>query len=241
VPESRILALADLHLSGSGEKPMDIFGEAWKDHGARIAREWDARVRDEDTVLLPGDLSWAKTLADAAPDLRWIAERPGRKLLLRGNHDSWWSGIGRVRAALPPGLEALHLDAHRAGGVVVVGARGWTLPEDPLSTPHDEAIYRRELERLRLSLKDADRRFGAALPRLAMTHYPPCLDGGGDTEVTSILRDGGVGLCVFGHLHGPDHARAPSGLRGGVRFRLVAADAVGFAPVDLTEDLSPRG
>lgn len=241
MPAPRLFALADLHLSGTGEKPMDVFGPVWAGHAARMAENWDATVGEPDTVLLPGDLSWAKTPAEAEGDLRWIAARPGRKLLLRGNHDSWWRGIGRVRESLPSGLEALHLDAHRVGDVVVVGARGWTLPGDPLSTPQDETIYRRELERLQVSLRDADRRFGADLPRVAMTHYPPCLHGEGETEVVALLRSAGVGLCVFGHLHGADHARAPSGDRGGIRFRLVAADAVGFTPVDLTRDLRPEG
>lgn len=234
----RLFALADLHLSLSGEKPMDVFGDAWRDHARRMAEAWDGRVAPEDLVLLPGDLSWAKTLSGAAADLRWIAERPGRKLLLRGNHDSWWTSIGKVRTALPPGMAALHLDSHRFGEVVLVGARGWTLPGDPFERPQDEPIFRREIERLRLSLDDADRRFERGLPRLAMTHYPPRVAGVANEEVAIVLREGGVRACVFGHLHGDDRARAPRGTLDGIAYRLVAADAVGFAPVDVGTLLS---
>ncbi len=231
--DPRIFALADLHLSLSGEKPMDVFGEGWRDHARRMAQSWDDLVGDEDLVLLPGDLSWAKTLPEAAADLRWIAQRPGRKLLLRGNHDSWWTSIGKVRAVLPPGSAALHLDAHRYGDVVVVGARGWTLPGDPFAAPGDEPIFRREIERLRLSLDDADRRFDPTLPRLAMTHFPPRVLGVPNDEVAALLRERGVRVCVFGHLHGEDHARAPRGIVDGIAYRLVAADAVDFTPVDV--------
>jgi hypothetical protein len=238
VPDRRIFALADLHLSHSGEKPMDVFGEAWRDHARRMAEAWDGLVGGDDLVLLPGDLSWAKSLSDARADLEWIAKRPGRKLLLRGNHDSWWTSIGKVRAALPPTTVALHLDAHRFGDVVLVGARGWTLPGDPFARPEDESIFRREIGRLRLSLDDADGRFDRSLPRLAVTHYPPRVAGVANDEVPMLLRERGVGACVFGHLHGEDRVRAPRGTVEGIAYRLVAADAVDFTPVDVGPLLS---
>jgi len=228
---SRIYALADLHLSLSGSKPMDVFGEPWIGHVARMQAAWDGSVGAEDWVLLGGDLSWARDLAEAAIDLEWIGRRPGRKLLLRGNHDAWWSGAARVRRALPAGCALLQHDAARIGDWVVVGSRGWTAPDDPQATPDDARVYRRELERLRLSIVDADRRFGRDLPRMALVHYPPCLAGGPDTPVVSLLARAGVRLCVYGHLHGADHALAERGERHGVRFVFVAADAVGFAPV----------
>jgi predicted phosphohydrolase len=231
---SRLFALADLHLSLAGEKPMDIFGEAWVDHPRHMAESWDARVSPEDTVLLPGDLSWARSLATAEPDLAWIGARPGRKLLLRGNHDSWWGSLARVRDALPAGCAVLQNDAHRAGERIVVGARGWTSPEDPQATENDAKIFRRELERLKLSIDDADRRFGRDDPRVAMLHFPPWIEGRPPTEVVGVLRGGGVSTCVYGHLHGEDHGLGVTGERDGIRFLLVAADAVGFAPVEVT-------
>jgi len=230
---ARVFALADLHLSLAGHKPMDIFGEAWRDHPRRMAQAWDRSVDPQDTVLLPGDLSWGRNLAEAAPDLAWIGERPGRKLLLKGNHDSWWSSLARVRQALPPGCEALQNDSHRVDDWVVVGARGWTSPDDPVAGEKDASIFRRELERLRLSIAHADRTHGTELPRLGMLHYPPWVEGHPPTAVVELLRRAGVRVVVYGHLHGADHAIAVRGEREGMLFCFVAADALDFAPKEL--------
>jgi predicted phosphohydrolase len=230
----RLYAIADLHLSLSGEKPMDVFGDLWTDHATRMAEAWDRVVEDGDTVLLPGDLSWAKTLPEAAEDLAWIGRRRGRKILLRGNHDYWWGSLAKVRAALPDGCDALQNQAFCIDDrVVVVGARGWTDPSDPIARPEDRKIFVRELERLNLSVADADRRFPRDLPRVAMVHYPPWIRGREPSSVVGVLREAGVGVCVFGHLHGEDHGLAVTGTEGGIRFMLIAADAVGFEPVEV--------
>lgn len=238
---ARLFALADLHLSGTGDKPMDVFGELWREHPRRMAAAWDASVSPDDTVLLAGDLSWARNLESARADLAWIAARPGSKLLLRGNHDSWWSGVARIRAALPPGCDVLQNDAHDVGGWVVVGARGWTAPGDPHAVAGDEKVFRREVERLDASLADAERRFGRGLPRLAMLHYPPWLEGHDPTAVVERLQAAEVRVCIYGHLHGDDHRLAVRGMRGGIDFRFVAADAVDFAPVDLGIEIESGG
>jgi predicted phosphohydrolase len=230
---SRIFAIADLHLSLAGYKPMDIFGEQWSDHAARIAERWDAEVEDGDTVLLPGDLSWARNAREAAPDLEWIGLRPGRKILLRGNHDSWWSSLAKVRALLPPGCEPLQNNSFLEQGWVILGARGWISPDDPAATEGDVKIFKRELERLRLSIAHADETYGSGPPRLAMLHYPPWVEGQPATPVVELLRGAGVRVCVYGHLHGEDHRLAVSGEREGILFQFVAADAVGFAPAEL--------
>jgi predicted phosphohydrolase len=230
---ARLYAIADLHLSLSGEKPMDVFGEAWRDHPARMAEAWDRIVRDEDTVLLPGDLSWAASLAEAAPDLAWIGARPGRKVLLRGNHDSWWGSRAKVERALPIGCRALQNDAVALDGCVVVGARGWSLPDDPASTPEDRKIFVRELGRLRLSIADADARLDRSLPRVAMLHYPPWIEGRPPSEVVDLLVEAGVGTCVYGHLHGDDHRLGVTGEHLGILFQLVASDALGFVPAEV--------
>ncbi len=236
----KLFALADLHLSLSGAKPMDIFGEAWIDHAARMAAAWDRAVQPEDTVLVPGDISWARDLAEAAPDLAWIGDRPGRKVLLRGNHDSWWTTVGKVRRALPPECEPLQNDSLPVGDWIVIGARGWVAPDDPVASPEDERVFRRELERLRLSIADADRRHGRDRPRIAMLHFPPWIRDRDPTEVVAMLRDAGVRECVYGHLHGEDHRLAVTGEHDGIRFHLVACDAVGFSPaLILSETSSP--
>lgn len=229
----RLFALADLHLSLTGLKPMDRFGALWQDHPRRMAAAWDAAVGAEDTVLLAGDLSWGRNAAEAEPDLAWIGSRPGRKLLLRGNHDSWWGSASKLRGLLPAGCEALQNDAHRVGPWVVVGARGWTAPGDPMARPGDEKVFRRELERLRISIRTADRLFGREAPRLALLHYPPWLDLERPTSVVGLLRAAGVRVCVYGHLHGEDHQRAVTGERDGIAYLFVAADAVDFSPVEI--------
>ena len=232
----RLLALADLHLSGTGDMPMDCFGDLWVDHTSRMAENWDAMVRPEDWVLLPGDLSWAKNLEQAACDLAWIGERPGSKLLLRGNHDSWWSSRTKVRQALPRGCEILHNSALAVGNWVVLGSRGWLSPDDPLAGDDDRKVFERELHRLDLSIKEASR-FDAGRSRVAMLHYPPWLAGREPTEVVRRLKGAGVSICVFGHLHGADHALAIDGTHDGIRYHFVAADAVKFSPVVILEDV----
>lgn len=229
----RMFALADLHLSLGGEKPMDIFGEAWRDHARRMAEAWDRTVVEDDTVLVPGDISWARKLDDAARDLEWLGARPGRKLLLRGNHDSWWSSLAKVREALPEGCEPLQNNSFLEQGWVVVGARGWISPEDPMATKNDARIFKRELDRLRISIAHADKVHGRERPRLAMLHYPPWIEGREPTGVVPLLEEGAVRICVYGHLHGDDHRLAVRGERGGIRYQFVSADAVGFAPVQV--------
>lgn len=167
----RVFAIGDLHLPGSQGKPMDVFGAHWERHFEKICEDWRARVLPEDVVLLPGDLSWAMTLEEAAQDIAAICALPGQKLLLRGNHDYWWSSLTRVRALLPEGNYALQNDARVLQGIAFAGTRGWTIAT-PASSAQDLKIYRREVLRLELSLQDAARK-GPGLPIVAMLHYPP--------------------------------------------------------------------
>jgi hypothetical protein len=227
----RVLAIADLHLSFARPKPMDIFGEAWRDHHLQIATAWDERVGAEDAVLCPGDLSWAMRLDDAEPDLEWIGKRPGIKVLGRGNHDYWWSSVSRVRAAAPASCRVLHQDAVDLGEVVIAGARGWLAPTDPEATDQDRKIFARELGRLERSLTVAGQ-IVASRPLIAALHYPPFDAQGERTPVVELLEAAGVSVCAYGHLHSAEaHATAVEGLVGGIHYRLVACDAIGFAPV----------
>lgn len=229
----RLYALADLHLSETGQKPMDVFGPLWDNHAARMAEAWDRTVSAGDLVLLPGDLSWARNAEEAEPDLRWIHERPGSKLLLRGNHDSWWGSRSKVMRQLPSSCRILLNDAQEWENWVIVGARGWTAPNDPIATEADAKIFERELTRLDASIADADRRFERDRPRLAMTHYPPWLRGRGPTSVIARLRSARVLHCLYGHLHGDDHELALHGIHEGIHFHFVAADAIDFTPVEI--------
>ncbi len=233
-----VYAISDLHLPGGDVKPMDVFGPHWADHFERIQADWRARVKPEDLVLLPGDTSWAMRLQDAMPDLLAIGSLPGRKVLLRGNHDFWWSSISRVRKALPQGLYALQNDALLFDRVLVYGARGWLCPGSAPLEEDDRRIYERELLRLELSLKDGERRLkGRAGPiwRVAMLHYPPFADKSLSTEVTALLSRYGVSDAVYGHLHGPGLSGAFSGELCGVRYHQVSCDGLGFRLFQLPE------
>ncbi|NLI20634.1 MAG: phosphohydrolase [Clostridiales bacterium] len=232
-----ILAIGDLHLSGSGEKPMNVFGPQWERHFDTIRECWKAAVKPSDIVLIPGDLSWAMQFEQAKPDLLSIAELPGTKILLRGNHDYWWSSISRLRAFLPEGTLALQNDAVSLGGFAICGTRGWTFPADQNGLDEQELkIYRRELIRLEMALENA-RRFD--LPIIAMLHFPPLLTDYRDTEFTALLERYGVQLCVYGHLHASGIRYGFDGLHRGVTYRLVSCDAIRFSPVVVWEQDAP--
>lgn len=218
-----VFAISDLHLPAR-VKPMDVFGEHWKNHFERVRSDWLARVGDKDVVLLPGDLSWAMQLDEALEDLRSIAALPGTKVLLRGNHDFWWSAIGRVRRALPEGMLALQNDSVLLNGRLYAGSRGWTIPTAE-SDADDVRIYNRERMRLEMSLKSA-RAKDAHAPITAMLHYPPLTDE--LTGFSDILEAYGVEDCVYGHLHGAGLYGAVRGERRGVRYHQVSCDGLGF-------------
>lgn len=219
-----VWAISDLHLPAH-QKPMDIFGPHWQNHFERIRADWIGRVSGEDVVLLPGDLSWAMHLEEAWDDLARIGELPGRKLLLRGNHDYWWSSIGRVRRALPEGCFAIQNDSLMLDGVLFAGSRGWQIPADPDGDTDDARIYRRERQRLEMSLSSARQKSPDAT-LIAMMHYPPR----GDALVgfSDILKRYGVRDVVYGHLHGAGLAGAVRGELDGVNYHQVSCDGLGF-------------
>ena len=224
----RLFAIGDLHLPGGQNKPMEVFGSQWDGHFFRIGESWRGQVSPEDTVLIPGDISWAMHLADAVPDLRAIGELPGRKVLIRGNHDYWWQGITKVRAVLPEGMYALQQDAVDLGDAVVCGTRGWLIPggETQLE-PWDEKIYQRELMRLDLAL-DCALKLAKGRPVIVMLHYPPLTRNQRESGFTQRMEAAGVRMCVYGHLHGAGISAGWSGEQGGVSYELVSCDSLNF-------------
>lgn len=218
-----VFAISDLHLPAR-EKPMDVFGAHWENHFERIREDWLARVSGEDIILLPGDLTWAMHLEDALEDLARISELPGKKLLLRGNHDYWWSSIGRVRRALDENTFALQNDSILIDGRLYAGSRGWTIPGEG-ADEDDIRIYSRERMRLEMSLKHARSR-DAEAPITVMMHYPPLSED--MTGFSDILEAYGVTDCVYGHLHGAGIHGAIRGIRNGVRYHQVSCDGLGF-------------
>lgn len=222
----RVLAIADPHLSSRVAKPMDVFGPAWHGHPEAFFAGWRETVRDDDLVLVPGDVSWAMRLEDALPDLAAIAALPGRSVLLRGNHDYWWPSLRKLRAALPDGMHAIQHDALRFGDVIVAGTRGWVVPGSPGAGPDDERIYQREVARLRLSL-DAAQRLGPGR-LVVMLHFPPTNPRGEPSELLDVVRAAAPHALVFGHVHGDTPVHVPT--IPGTVVRFVAADALRFRP-----------
>ncbi len=229
----RLFAIADLHLPGGDEKPMDVFGPQWDRHFERISEDWRARVEDGDAVLIPGDISWAMQLEAAAADLRAIGELPGRKVLIKGNHDYWWSSVTQVRGAMGEGMTALEHSAADLGPWVGCGTRGWAfpMPGAPLDADN-EKICRRELARLRLALEEA-RSLAAGRPVIAMLHYPPLFDSFRDTEFTAVLEAFAVHTAVYGHLHGAGIRAGFTGEHNGVRYALTSCDSLGFRLMEI--------
>lgn len=222
-----LYAIGDLHLCLGAPKPMDIFGGAWVGYMDKLEQGLSA-IRPQDTTVLLGDLSWALDLPGAREDFAWINRIPGRKILLKGNHDYWWSTAAKFdRFCLENGFENLHLLNNNCffyEDWAICGTRGWFFEEER-SGQHDEKVFRRELLRLEASLKAA----GDA-PKLVFLHYPPKYKGYECGEILQLLQRYHVRRCFYGHLHGASHRLALEGLWDGVEYRLVSADYLQFCP-----------
>jgi uncharacterized protein len=226
-------AIGDLHLSNQVDKPMDIFGPEWNNHQKQIEEHWDKNISTDDIVLIPGDISWAMTLSEVTADLAWISERPGKKVMIRGNHDYWWSGISKVRGMLSTDMYAIQNDSLQLNDITICGTRGWLLPTHPKFTEHDDLIYRREIQRLQMSLENAKRLGG---PIITMIHFPPANSLDDETLFTQLMDNYNVSLCVYGHLHGPSHRFALNGTIHNTRYQLVSCDYLQFAPKQMVFD-----
>lgn len=223
-----LFAIGDLHLPGGQVKPMDVFGAHWENHFERIRESWLRQVSENDTVLIPGDISWAMQLEEALPDLRAIGALPGRKILLRGNHDYWWSSLGKVRAGLPEGMFAIQNDALIIDDAVVCGTRGWTLPQAGKTlSVEDDKIVRRESLRLEMTLSAA-RRIAPEKKMVVMMHFPPFPEHQEPSCFTDLLEHYEADVCIYGHLHGAGAKYGFSGPLRGVRYQLVSCDSVNF-------------
>ncbi len=239
VDGSQVYAIGDLHLPGSMDKAMDMFGPQWEYHFEKIQADWYDRAREQDIILIPGDISWAMDLEDARGDLMAISRLPGSKIIIRGNHDYWWKGIARVRDALPAGMYALQHDALRIGEYLFAGSRGWERPDSESPEPETDKIYQRELIRLEMSLQRA-RKLDPKKRLIAMCHYPPTDAQGVETPVTSLMAHYQVSDVVYGHLHGYSCCGAFAGILDGVRYHCVSCDCTGFKLHLLPALLSPK-
>ena len=228
-----LFTLADLHLSLSGEKPMDVFGGNWVNFEAHLKEYWEYMVRPEDTVVVPGDISWAMKFDDAVADLDYISKLKGYKIIIKGNHDYWWKGISNLRADLPPKMYALQNDAMKIDNVVVCGSRGWVVPETTHKTPEDEKIYKRELIRLELSLKSAAHLREDGDIVICMMHFPPFNSKLEDNEYTALMEKYGVNYVVYGHLHNYAKKQQLVVEKSGVKYFLTSCDLVKNQLVDI--------
>jgi len=223
-----LYAIGDLHLCLGAAKPMDIFGGAWIGYMEKL-KEGLSVIRPEDTTVLLGDLSWALGLQEAGADFAWINEIPGRKIILKGNHDYWWSTVAKFeKFCLQNGfsnMSILNNNHFIYEGIAICGTRGWFFEEER-SGEHDEKVFRRELMRLEASLKSA-----GDMPKIVFLHYPPRYKGYTCEPIIDLLREYGVSSCFYGHLHGASHGLAMEGLWEGIDYRLVSADRLNFKPL----------
>ncbi|MCH5162876.1 MAG: metallophosphoesterase [Clostridiales bacterium] len=217
-----VYAISDLHLSINNPKPMNIFGEVWDNYLGDIEDSL-AAVGDDDIVLLAGDLSWAMTLNEAVPDLEYIGKYPGKKVIIRGNHDYWWNGISAVRAALPSGVYAIQNDCVRIGDILICGSRGWSADD---KTEDGKRLFARELIRIQLSLDSMQKMRKEGDKVIFMIHYPPFTAQFEDSAVTELFEKYGVNAVVYGHLHGKA-CRAKTYIeKHGIGYYLTSCDKV---------------
>ena len=224
-----LYAIGDTHLSLASDKPMDVFGGGWTGYVDKLREGFNATVSQGDTVVICGDVSWGMSLEEARADFAFLDALPGgRKLLLKGNHDYWWTTASKMKAFFTENgfstLDILHNNCHFYGETALCGTRGWFYEED--RGEHSAKIFNRELIRLEASLKAAGER-----EKLCFLHYPPLYQGYRCQEILDLLERYRVSLCCYGHLHGGSHRLAITGRQGSVDYRLVAADYVGFRPV----------
>ena len=223
-----LYAIGDTHLSLASDKPMDVFGGGWTGYVDKLKEGFQV-ISPEDTVVICGDVSWGMSLEEARADFAFLDALPGgRKLLLKGNHDYWWTTASKMKAFFAENgfstLDVLHNNCHFYGETALCGTRGWFYEED--RGEHSAKIFNRELIRLEASLKAAGER-----EKLCFLHYPPLYQGYRCQEILDLLERYRVSLCCYGHLHGGSHRLAVTGRQGTVDYRLVAADYVGFRPV----------
>lgn len=205
---------------------MDIFGPVWHDYLDKIIIDWRERVTDEDVVILAGDYSWAMKLEDVVPDFDFLRNLPGKKIIIRGNHDYWWSSVSRVREKLPPNTYALQNDAIKIGEYIFCGNRGWIIPEGKYDTAENRKIYARELIRLELSLQSAKKLQTADEKIIFITHYPPFNKNIEPSEYTRLIEQYGVSFVVFGHLHGYVNPKMYFNDINGVKYYLTSCDTL---------------
>lgn len=228
-----VYAIGDLHLSFSSNKPMDKFGDNWIDHHEQIQLNWRQKVNEEDMVLILGDISWAMNLDEALQDLQWIHELPGQKVCIRGNHDYWWKSIGRLNQLFDD-IIFLQNDSIEYQGYAICGSRGYLCPNDYKFTEQDEKLYKREYQRMKLSLEKAKKKGYNEI--IVMMHYPPTNDQKEPSLFTELFEEYKVKKVFYGHLHGEKSFYSSLiGQYNGTEYQLVSADFLNFNLYPITD------
>ena len=222
----KVFAISDLHISTNTDKPMDIFGGNWVGYLDKIKADWNEKVTDDDLVLIGGDISWAMDIADAKKDIETLEILKGKKIFIKGNHDYWWSGIGKVRDMMPEGFYALQNDSIRFDGVVICGSRCWSVPGAPDFKEQDMKIYLRETERLKLSLSAAQKLKQEGDKLIALVHFPPFNVRRENSLFTDIFEQNGVDSVIYGHLHGKSVRSDKLVVKNGIKYYLTSCDQV---------------
>lgn len=224
--------IGDTHFSESVDKPMDIFGGSWENYTQKLCDNWKNTVLPCDTVIVAGDVSWGMSLSEALADFKLLDSLPGKKLLLKGNHDYWWDTVTKMKRFFDENgittIDFIYNSSVCVDGVSVCGTRGWML-ESMSATDNDKKIIAREAGRLVRSLESADE----STERIVVMHYPPVYDGNAAQEFIDIMHDFGVKRCFYGHLHSGSIKKADTGTLFDINFCLVSADAIDFLPIKI--------
>lgn len=229
----KVYAISDLHLSTTCDKPMDIFGGKWEGYTEKIIQNWQAKVTDDDLVLIAGDISWAMKLNEAFSDLDWIDRLSGKKIIIKGNHEYWWKSISAVREILPKSIMAIQNDAIKFDRFIVCGTRGWNVPEENKEfSAEDEKIYKREVERLKLTLKAAKVLQTNNEKIICMMHFPPFDGSGNETDFTKVFEEFGVDIVIFGHIHGYTNCKLKQ-IKNGIIYYFTSCDHIDNNPVEI--------
>lgn len=227
-----IYVIGDLHLSFSAEKPMDIFGYNWENHAEKIKYNWINKVKEEDTVILPGDFSWATYLVDTYKDFEFLNSLPGKKILSKGNHDYWWTTLTRMRKFLKENnfenIDFLFNNAYLVENKIITGTRGWV---NSWKSEENYKILKRENDRLKLSIEDGIKKYGTEYQVISFIHYPPFYkekDIPEEIDFINTLSKYNIKTCYYGHLHGESYKDAIEGNVNGIDYKLVSSDYLKF-------------
>ncbi len=223
-----IYTIADLHLSFNTNKPMNIFGENWQNYEEKIKQDWQKKVKPEDTIILPGDFSWATYLDETYKDFEFINNLPGKKILLKGNHDYWWTTVTNMRKYIEEkdfkNIDFLYNNSYQIEDKIIAGTRGWNISDDQ----EDIRLTNREVARLEISIKDGLSKYGNNKEIVVFMHYPPLTKNYINTGYTKMMKKYNIKKCYYGHLHANSILEAIEGNIDGIKYKLVSSDGLDF-------------